>query len=291
MKIKKAGILALAGFAWGLSMAPVFADVTYIPQSALQASTGYYTDSIGGGLDTPATMTGGGNAANVGGQRNDDGFRGPISLNWTNPLSFFGNSYTQFYANNNGNISFNQGISSYTPTGPQGATQPIISPFFADVDTRNSLSGLMNVRNDPNQLIVTWDRVGYYSSHADRLNSFQLVLRGSDFVVPAGQGRIGFFWNTMGWETGDASGGSGGFGGTPGAVGFGDGSNNGTVLTGSIQNGIAGVVQNHQLWFDINVGGEPVYISAIPEPESYALMGAGLSLLGWVGRRKKLEAS
>lgn len=291
MKIKKAGILALAGFAWVLSMAPVSAEVTYIPQSALQASTGYYTDSIGGGLGTAATMTGGGSSANVGGQRNDDGFRGPITLNWTNPLSYFGNSYTQFYANNNGNISFNGGIAAYTPSGPQGATQPIISPFFADVDTRNLSSGLMYVRNDLDQLIVTWDSVGYFNSHADKLNSFQLVLRGSDYVVPVGQGRIGFFWNTMEWETGDASGGSGGFGGTPGAVGFGDGLTNGYVLTGSTQNGIAGVVQNHQLWFDINVGGDPVVIPGIPEPETYAMLLAGLGLLGWVVRRRKQQAA
>lgn len=30
-------------------------------------------------------------------------------------------------------------------------------------------------------------------------------------------------------------------------------------------------------------------IPAIPEPEIYALMGVGLGLLGWVGRRKKLK--
>jgi hypothetical protein len=81
--------------------------------------------------------TGGGNAANVGDPsgRNDDGFRGPIPLGLS--LTFFGNTYTSFFLNNNGNISFNGGIAAFTPTGPQGAPQPIISPFFADVDTRN----------------------------------------------------------------------------------------------------------------------------------------------------------
>ena len=47
------------------------------------------------------------------------------------------------------------------------------------------------------------------------------------------EGQIGFFWTTMQWETGDASGGSNGFGGDPAAVGFGDGLGNGQVLQGS----------------------------------------------------------
>jgi hypothetical protein len=29
----------------------------------------------------------------------------------------------------------------------------------------------------------------------------------------------------------------------------------------------------------------------IPEPEIYAMLGIGLGLLGWVGRRKKLQAA
>ena len=83
-----------------------------------------------------------------------------------------------------------------------------MSPFFADVDTRNAASGVMWIRQDiANELIVTWDQVGYYSSHADKLDSFQLVLRGPDYPVPVGEGRIGFFYKTMQWETGDASGG------------------------------------------------------------------------------------
>jgi hypothetical protein len=89
----------------------------------------------------------------------------------------------------------------------------------------------------------------------------------------------------MQWETGGASGGSGGFGGTPAAVGFGDGLSNGNVLVGSIQNGISGVVNNHHIWFDPNLA--PV--TATPEPATLLLFGttsAGLALARWRRRNR-----
>jgi hypothetical protein len=261
------------------------AAVTTIPNSALIPSTTYYTDDIGGGIGTALIMTGGGNASGVGSSRNDDGFSGPIPLGFT--LTFYGADYNEFWANNNGNISFGGGISAFTPTGPQGASQPIISPFFADVDTRNGDSGLMYLRNDiADEIIVTWDAVGYYNQNADKLDSFQLVLRGPDYEVPAGEGQIGFFWKTMGWETGDASGGTGGYGGTPAAVGFGDGLENGQILQGSIQNGISGIVNNERLWFNLSDEGIPISTD-VPEPGMMILLGSGI--LGLVAFRNRFK--
>ena len=280
-----------------LCVGSVNAAVVTIPQASLTSSTDYYTDRIGGGIGAVVVTTGGGNAANINDPsgRNDDGFRGPISLGFSSPLSFFGGSYNEFYVNTNGNVSFGSGISSFTPTGPQGAPQPIISPFFADVDTRGAGSGLVHLRQDAgtNQLFVTWDSVGYFGAHDDKLNSFQLVLRGSNYAVPSGEGQIGFFWKTMQWETGDASGGSGGLGGTPAAVGFGDGSSNGQVLEGSTLNGIAGVVQNHNIWFNLSDSGTPIVVppmGVVPEPSTYALLLAGLGFLGFIARKRKLSA-
>ncbi|MGH9327817.1 MAG: PEP-CTERM sorting domain-containing protein [Terriglobia bacterium] len=271
-----------------------------IPDSALSNSlgvytaNGYFTNSLG----SVVVMTGGGNAngAGLASGRNDDGFSGPISLPFT--LNFFGTNYNQFWANNNGNISFNNGISSYTPEGPTGANEPIISPFFADVDTRNSASGVMYLNSsNPNQLIVTWDGVGYYNSSADKLDSFQLVLNNPSHV-PTGEGVIGFFYGTMQWEVGDASGGTDGLCAdnsfqdgacTPAAAGFGDGQGNGQILQGSINPGIAGLVNDKYLWFDVNSQGQPVPVppsSSTPEPASIALFGTGLLGLAWLVRRK-----
>lgn len=274
------------------------AAVTVIPDSALVDSSSLYTTDFG----TVVVTTGGGNAANVGlaTGRNDDGFRGPIDLGFT-LSNFFGNDYTQFFVNNNGNITFNQGLSAFTPQGPQGATQPVIAPFFADVDTRGLLSGVVYVNTSiANEVIVTWDHVGYFGAHDDRLNTFQLVLRGPSFAVGAGEGQIGFFWGDMQWETGDASGGTGGFGGSPAAVGFGDGQQNGFVLASSQRNGIAGVVDNQQIWFNLSSEGtptpvtqapDPTPVPAVPEPQTYALMLAGLAATAWFTRRRTTSAA
>ena len=214
----------------------------------------YYTDPefIGGGIGE----------APEGYVRNDDQSVGPIELGFT--LPYFGEEYTEFFINNNGNISFENSVSSFTPNPLDITTSaPIIAPYFADVDTRPDDGGTVTLRTDiPNQIIVTWDDVGFFSQRTDLKASFQLVLRGPDFDVPEGEGDIGFFYNEIEWETGNASGGTDGFGGTPATAGFGDGLseiNPGEVsLPGSQMDGISDLLSNQFFWFDLGEGGIPV---------------------------------
>jgi hypothetical protein len=222
--------------------------------------------------------------------RNDDNSFGPQSLGFD--LTLFGTTYNQAYINNNGNITFGVAVGVFTPQPLNTQSfAPMIAPFFADVDTRNSASGLVYVNTStPDQIIITWDQVGYFSNHVERRNSFQLVLRGPNFVLPAGEGRIGFFYGAMQWETGDASGGVNGFGGIPATAGFGDGLaaiNPGEVsLPGSQRDGISRILSGNSYWFDLDSGGTP----AIPEPSTYAAMVAMAGVVGvtlWRRRQAK----
>jgi hypothetical protein len=284
----------------------VQAAVVVIPQSALIPSTTLYTQDLGISVGSTLVMTGGGSAANVGAVngRNDDGFSGPINFEFN--FSLFGTTYTSFFANNNGNITFNSGLPDFTPTGLQGATQPVVSPFFADVDTRNLASGVMSLQTRTSaagdEVILTWPNVGFFNSNGDPLNTFQLVIREDGYVIPAGEGQVGFFWTTMGWEVGEASGGgsnglcppgaSVGIGEdcTPAAVGFGNGDDTGFVLQGSTQNGIAEVVENNRLWFRLVAGVPEVVVDgSVPEPSTIILLTLGAVAMAVSRRRRAME--
>ena len=255
------------------------AALVTIPSSALQSSPGvytaggYYTDTLGPNIVT----TGGSNAANVGGAngRNDDGFMA-LSLGFN--VTFFGSTYSSLYINNNGNVSFGSGIAAYVPSGPTGAAAPIISPFFGDVDTRAANSGVVHYNLTANQLVVTWDNVGWYNTQANPTNSFQLVLRGNDYVVPTGEGVIGFFYETMGWAATQTN--------TVAAAGFGDGAGNGEVLEGSLAQNLNQVLQNKYIWFDANLD-VVVDPGVVPEPGLLSLIGLGVLGAGLVSRRKR----
>lgn len=154
---------------------------------------------------------------------NDDGSSAAVTIPFE--LKFFGTPYTQLYVNNNGNVTFGSGLSRYTPSDLTGQTdRPIIAPYFADVDTRGAGSNVTTygVSPDGNTLCVNWADVGYFSSHDDKLNTFQLLLTKNTSGAGRGAGDfdITFNYDEMLWETGDASGGANGFGGTPAAAGF-----------------------------------------------------------------------
>lgn len=149
--------------------------------------------------------------------RNDDGSSPQIALPFQ--FCFYGQNITDVYINNNGNVSFGAQYGTFTANSFPDPTFIMVAPFWADVDTRASNSGVVYYKLTSTYLIVRWQTVGYYSYHDDLVNDFQLILTdGNDPILPAGN-NVSFCYGDMQWTTGDASGGSGGFGGSAATVG------------------------------------------------------------------------
>ena len=77
---------------------------------------------------------------------NDDGSTGAVPLPFT--VDFFGDEYAQLYVNNNGNVTFDQSMGTYTPFDFTISGIPMIAPFLADVDTRGAGSSVVTLRRD-----------------------------------------------------------------------------------------------------------------------------------------------
>jgi hypothetical protein len=132
----------------------------------------------------------------------------------------YGTVYSGFYINNNGNLSFGGPNATYSPGGFPDPTNVMVAPFWGDVDTRNTASGVVYYKITPTYAIIQWKNVGYYNMEVNRLNTFQVIITdGSDPILPAGD-NIAFCYGDMEWTSGDASGGTLGLNGVPSTVGL-----------------------------------------------------------------------
>ncbi|MEX1357004.1 MAG: nidogen-like domain-containing protein, partial [Gaiellaceae bacterium] len=193
--------------------------------------------------------------------RNDDGSTGLVPLGFT--IDFFGQSYSQLYVNNNGNVTFDSALSTFTPFPLTSTNRKIIAPFFGDVDTRNLASAVVTYGqctfDGRSAFFANWAGVGvgYFNQRVDKLNIFQLILVDrSD--LGSGDFDIVFNYDQIQWETGDASGGSGGIGGSPARVGFSNGINTSFEMPGS-GTSMAFLDSNMStglIWNGLNSGGE-----------------------------------
>ncbi|XP_026502938.1 sushi, nidogen and EGF-like domain-containing protein 1, partial [Terrapene carolina triunguis] len=163
----------------------------------------------------------------------DDGASPEIPISMT--FTFYGKEHRSLYVNNNGVVSFGVSVSQYTPDPfPLADGRPFVAPYWGDVN--NNLGGdvyyretqnpelLRRLTRDINQyfpeipftatwaFVATWDRVAYYGSTSQKVNTFQAVL--------ANDGKVTFImlnYGTIQWTTGTASRGdaNNGLGGTP----------------------------------------------------------------------------
>ena len=244
---------------------------------------------------------------------NDDQSTGLVNLGFTAFIN--ATNYTQTYVNNNGNITFNNDLGTFTPSAISGgAFGPIIAPFFADVDTRgaggtNLVSYGSNTLGGFNVFGVNYIHVGVYSEQPI-FNDFQMILTDrSD--VSAGDFDIQFNYDTIVWESGTASDASPGglclatdTGCVSALAGYWTSVSSNATLAGSLVHGalvdggpnaLISHSLNSQILGQYNFqvrGGQVVAppVVTVPEPGVLALFGIGLGLLGFSRRRNAKTA-
>lgn len=196
-----------------LSMTVLGAAFLFIGTASGAQAAGVILDGFGGSAGFGELAMG----------RNDDGSSNQLDLPFD--INFFGNTFNRFYINNNGNLTFRNPLGSYTPQAFPISNQPLIAPYWADVDTRCASCGEVYVAS-PNSdtLVVTWNNVGYFSSSSNKTNTFQTVLRNRT-ETGLGNFDIEYRYDRLEWTTGNASGGSNGLGGIPAQAGFDAGDN------------------------------------------------------------------
>lgn len=162
-------------------------------------------------------------------------------------INFLGTAASNLWVNNNGNVTFDFPQPAYTPSALSNIKARIIAPFWADVDTRSPQSDVVrygtNVVDGHAAFGVDWVNVGYYSGHADRLLSCQLVIIDRSDILP-GDFDMEFNYMKVQWEWGDVS------VGNPPRAGFSDGINDielpGSGVEGAFldTNAVTGLIYN-----------------------------------------------
>jgi hypothetical protein len=236
---------------------------------------------------------------------NDDGSTGLVNIGFT--VNFFGLVQNNLHVNNNGNVTFDSALSTFTPFALTATSRQIIAPFFADVDTRSAGdpvtygAGTVGGRN---AFGVNWVNVDYFSSNAAHVNrnSFQLIMIDRSDIA-AGDFDFWFNYDLIQWETGTASGGNAnGRGGNCARVGYANGGAESYELPGSAVCGafldsgvpLPTVGPNALIFNSLNsdVLGRYIFqvrngaVVPVPEPTTLALFSLGLLVAARAGRRR-----
>lgn len=157
----------------------------------------------------------------------------PIDLPF--PVTYYGAEYDQIYLNNNGNLTFGEPLSQYTPESLNQLDVPMIAPFWSDVDTRAGATVTFGegTVDGHDAFGVNWFNVGCFSEIDSVTDAFQLLLI-SRPDLGDGDWQIEFNYGPLTWDSGQASGGNGDcLGGIAARAGYTDGEGSACELPGS----------------------------------------------------------
>ncbi|MEY3399060.1 MAG: hypothetical protein RL220_1654, partial [Bacteroidota bacterium] len=150
-----------------------------------------------------------------------DCWYGPINLGWD--FCFYGQTYSSVYLTSKGTVVFGGGYYDWTPDEfpvPTNGTNPQydhIAAFWADHDFRES--GMVYFKVEPGVIFINFVDVGYYANHADKTNTYQIILTAGDDEVLGEGNNVQFCYQDMNWAHGDVGGNGGCTGPTPATVG------------------------------------------------------------------------
>ena len=148
---------------------------------------------------------------------------------WPAGINLWGKPFASVFVNQNGNLTFDGGLTRFTPTALGPFSRVILAPMWLDIDIRETDPDdafaneiYYDLDADERRLTVTYYDTGYFNRRIDLRNSFQLALT----AVPGGGTgdlNLEYRYDRCEWTTGGASGGTDGFGGTEGVMGWSDG--------------------------------------------------------------------
>jgi hypothetical protein len=147
-------------------------------------------------------------------------------------FAFFGETYSRVFINSNGNLTFGEEWTEFTPSPFCLAGPKMVSPFYADADL--SQCGSIDYFIADHYLVVTWTAVCHFhgnSNYTGLENTFQVIISDETLTEVRGQklpvgATVLFNYRDMQWTTGQSSGSLTGFEGAAATVGLnsGDGS-------------------------------------------------------------------
>jgi len=147
--------------------------------SAASAWPAYFTSALGSALAGPSDC--------------DDCFE-QVLFGPGQTINYFGQTYDGLFVGSNGYVTFGSGLSDWVPQPLLPRFAPaMIAAVWTDLDTREDTTSNVFVNTStPGQIVVTWDGSGHYPQDYSVRSFAQLVVRSSQFAVPAGRVRSDF---------------------------------------------------------------------------------------------------